>query len=104
MVCTMNGEPLTCGFNRQQVLFEFYPSSGLLMMECIDGNYKYNTNFDMKDVFFLHGWLGSAIMHYMESVKTGKGKHSKEMRKIMKAAKILSDTKMLELEHQKEKE
>lgn len=99
----MIGEPLTCGFKRQNILFEFYPSSGLLMMEYVEGYHKYTTKFDMKDVFFLHGWLGSAIMHYMEEMKTGKGKHSKEMRKIMEAAKILSDTKMLELEYQKEK-
>lgn len=65
----MTGEPLRCGFTRQDVLYEFYPSVGELVMI----SERVEKSFDMKDVFFFHGWLGSAIMHYMEDVKSGKG-------------------------------
>jgi hypothetical protein len=85
----MNQEPYYNGYNKQNTMFVFWPSRGELLVR-VDGNSK---SFDMRDALFLHGWLGSMIMHYFDEIKAGKSKHSKEMRKIMTA---ISKSKAIE--------
>lgn len=86
-------EPFHCVFIKQRVRFEFWPSKGIMGIT-VQGRY---VEHDMKDVFFLQGWLGSMIMTYFEEIKKGKSKHSKELKAIMMASKKLSknDTQLL---------
>lgn len=82
-------EPYHCVFVKQHVRFEFWPSKGILTLN-VAGR---ETEHDMKDVLFLHGWIGSMIMTYFDEIKKGKSKHSRDLKEIITASKKLSRKK-----------
>lgn len=78
----MNIEPFQIHFHRQDTSFFFWPSKGIMEIWFRRENVKYE--FDMKDVFFLHGWIGSMIVHYISWLKKGNSEGAKEVRKLTK--------------------
>lgn len=91
-------EPFHMVFLRQNAKFEFWPSKGIMRVSANGKSFE----LDMKDVFMLEGWIGSMIIHYFDEVKKGNSKHSKEVRKIMKASEQmskLSKSQATQIEH-----
>jgi len=84
----MNIEPFQIYFHKQDTSFFFWPSKGVMEIWFRRENVKYE--FDMKDVFFLHGWIGSMIVHYIDKLKKGNNNEAKEVRKLTKKSDNIS--------------